>query len=57
MPQDKVFRLHMIPPQLVGTINKANDILSEMLALASVRDLSWAQHLEKTDRMITVAGR
>ena len=56
VPQDKVFRLHMITPQLVGTINKGND-MSEMLALAGVRDLSWAQHVEKTDRMMRVAWR
>ena len=49
MPQDDAFRVHGIPPQLVGTINKGNDILSEMLALAGVRDLSLAQHVEKTD--------
>ena len=57
MPQDKVFRVHMIPLQPVSPISKGNDVLSEMLALASVRDLSWAPHVEKTDIMITVAWR
>ena len=57
VPQVEFFLIHMIPPQLVNTINKGSN-MSEMLALAGGRDLSWAQHVEKTDpRLIKWWGR